>query len=90
MSVTKCQAKFGAQIAFGALPSLPLRGFPEGKARIRARNDEFVKVWIRTEGGIREFAVNERDGFWEPFLETGFNSNAECSGILSAAKEGGK
>ena len=66
----------GAQklIVFGIKDLLPLRGFPSGRARIQQRNGEFTIVFIRpTDGGIRRFVVEEREGAWWPAYETGAN-----------------
>ena len=58
--------------------ALPLRGFPEGKARIRQRADDIVTVSIRPPGGgIRRFVVTERDGCWWPAGELGANINVK-------------
>jgi hypothetical protein len=63
----------GERIPFGAVDPKPLKGFPEGKARLRIRAEDFVKVRIKTETGIREFFPDEVDGFWVPLFETGRN-----------------
>lgn len=78
MVITKgssCGKSVGAKIVFGSKPPLPMRGFPEGKIRVRARNTDFLRVRVRTECGIREYYVKEVDGYWEPAIETGFNSS---------------
>lgn len=77
----------GAIIAFGSKQLLPLRGFPLGKTRVRARNDEFVLVRVRTTDGIREYYVTEVNGFWEPAIEKGFNlSNNQYIKLLDSKK----
>ena len=65
----------GAKIIYGTDgPVLPLRGFPEGRARIRRRKASYTRVFIRPpQGGIHEFLVIERDGYWEPYGEIGVN-----------------
>jgi hypothetical protein len=73
---------YGRKIEFGVKDPLPLRGFPPGRARIRQRNDAFAVVFIRPpEGGIRQFAVEQRDGAWYPAFETGANLNASNNAI---------
>ena len=41
-------------VAWGVVEPLPLRGFPAGKVRLRLRNNEFVRVRVRTADGVRE------------------------------------
>ena len=53
-------------LPFGACEILPLAGFPKGRARIRIRDNDFVRVYIKTESGIKEYHVQEVDGFWKP------------------------
>lgn len=55
------------EIIFAIREPKPLRGFPEGRVRLRLRNDEFARAFVRTPEGIRHFIVQETpDGFWEP------------------------
>lgn len=63
----------GIKIPFGSGIQLPLSGFPKGRARIRIRNDDFIRVFIKTEDGIRGFYPEEKDGSWIPKIE--FSSN---------------
>ena len=61
-------------IVFGLFDKpLPLKGFPDGRCRIRMRPDDLVAVYVKTTGGIREFRVKEEDGFWVPFGEVARN-----------------
>jgi hypothetical protein len=60
-------------VPFGTGEPKPLKGFPEGKARLRIRSDDFVRVRIKTTNGIREFYPQEVNGFWVPFFEIGRN-----------------
>ncbi len=57
------------------LEPLPLRGFPEGRARYRYREDEAPQVFIRTTTGIRWFvvALSEDQKAFVPALEIGRN-----------------
>lgn len=59
------------------LPSepLPLRGFPEGRARYRFREEEAPQVFIRTATGIRWFgvALSEDGQAFVPAYELGRN-----------------
>jgi hypothetical protein len=73
------------KIVFGITDPLPLRGFPPGRARIRRRADAFALVFIRPpEGGIRRFAVEDRDGAWRPAFETGANRIAANDSVTGA------
>ena len=64
----------GRKFEFGVKDVLPLRGFPEGRARIRIRQGDWVKVFVRPpEGGIKEFLVEEKAGAWCPAGEVGAN-----------------
>ena len=77
---------YGRKIEFGVKDPLPLHGFPPGRARIRQRSDAFTVVFIRPpEGGIRQFAVEPRNGAWWPAFETGANRNV--SNDKSSASE---
>jgi len=58
---------------YGGVDPKPLKGFPEGRARIRMRPADFVKVFVKTATGIREFVVTEKDGHWEPLHELARN-----------------
>jgi len=61
-------------IVCGSPSPLPLRGFPEGKTRIRIRPNSATMVYVRPpEGGIRSFFVEEYDGFWNASFEDGRN-----------------
>jgi hypothetical protein len=70
----------GKPIAFGTASPLPLKGFPSGKYRIRLRPNEWAKVYVKTENGIREFIVEIKEGHWTPGSEMARNirgQNAE-------------
>ena len=78
----------GKQIEFGVKDPLPLRGFPEGKARIRQRNDAIIVVFIRPpNGGIRRFSVESKDGAWWPAFEMGANISSPNAGNQAANEE---
>lgn len=53
-----------------------LRNWPEGRIRLRLRNEEFAQAFVKTAHGIRRFYIAEVDGFWEPGPEIGANITA--------------
>jgi hypothetical protein len=70
----ECNFNFKRCIAFGVQKPKRLRGFPKGRKRIRMRNTEYTRVYVRPrEGGIREFTIYERNGEWWPLYEQGAN-----------------
>lgn len=60
-------------IKFGVRPALPLYGFPPGRVRIRQRNTDFAKAFVKTADGIRCFIIAEHEGYWIPYAEQGAN-----------------
>lgn len=66
----------GRPIAFGVVPVRVIKGLPEGKARLRMRQEEFVSVWVRTRTGIRRFYLEEVDDYWVPTMEAEANADA--------------
>lgn len=63
------------KLVIGVSDPLPLRNFPPGKIKLRLRNEGFAMAFVRDENGIRQFAIAEIDGHWEPGpeLEQGRN-----------------
>ena len=61
----------GIALLYGIHPVRPLRGFPEGKAKIKMGAKEAVQVFIKlpNNGGIRKFLVNNKWGKWRPVFE---------------------
>ena len=64
---------YGSELVFGSAEPLPLEGFPEGRIKVKIRGEDWVRVYVATSDGIREFVVEEKDGKWVPGLETGRN-----------------
>lgn len=64
---------YGKPFVFGVQEPKKLRGFPEGRVRIRQRNDDFAQAFVKTPTGIRHFYVEEIDGFWQPTCEQALN-----------------
>lgn len=62
---------------FGVQEEKPLRGFPDGKIRIRMRNDDFAWAFVKTNNGIRKFVILDSGEFWEPIYEQGSNQRKE-------------
>jgi len=64
---------------YGMAEPRPLRGFPEGKTRIRIRNTHFPVVYVRPpEGGVIAFLVDDDGEVWTPGRRTGSNVMAEA------------
>jgi len=53
-------------IPFGLVEILPLSGFPQGKVKIKMRDDNFVKIFVKSENEIQAFYPEEKDGVWIP------------------------
>lgn len=62
---------FGETIAAFGQPAqtLPLRGFPEGRIRLRISPEDFTVVIVKTPDRTRAFYVKEEDGHWVPYME---------------------
>lgn len=54
----------------------PLVLFPEGKKRIRMRNNDAVRVFVKTKDGITEYVIKECEGGWMPAFRTRVNHRA--------------
>jgi hypothetical protein len=73
-TTTKMAIIIGKKMAMGLDEPKPLKGFPSGKIRIRQRQTDMVTVCVKTEDGIREFFVEDKDGFWNCSYERARNS----------------
>lgn len=69
--------QLGRKIVFGVCELKPLRGFPEGKKRIRMRTNKVVKVFVRSGGVTSQFAVEQCDGYWQPACKLGQNATVQ-------------
>jgi hypothetical protein len=58
---------------FGVCEKKPLCFFPSGRAKIRMRDEDFIRVFIKSKNGIRQFLVKECGDYWEPFCEQSAN-----------------
>lgn len=66
-------ATIGTNFIFGVHSPKPLQGFPGGRIKLKQRHDGFVRAFVKSADGIREFLVKEADGFWIPGIEVGRN-----------------
>ncbi len=86
----KSKVQRGIPLVYGVVAMKPMEGFPAGRMRIRMRNTDYVRVFIRPpEGGIRHFAIRENgSGVWVPAVEIGANKTASqnSTGQTPAAK----
>ena len=64
------------RIPFGAVPPKVLRGFPDGKIRVKLRPDCFPVVYVRNADGIRQFIPQQFGEAWEPGIEQARNITA--------------
>jgi len=62
---------------FGVQNPKPLAGFPQGRIRLRIRNTDFARAFVRTPSGIRHFIVKDTGEKWEPMLEQGRNERSK-------------
>ena len=65
----------GETVLFGVNTAPPkgMQGFPPGRIKVRQRNNDFARAYVRTPDGIRQFVIKEIDGAWVPFCEQGRN-----------------
>ena len=62
---------------FGVQDRKPLKGWPPGRIRLRLRNCEYARGYVRPPGGgIQKFMIQEIEGHWWPCFEQGANVNA--------------
>jgi len=63
------------QVPFGCVPCPGLKGFPKGRIRIRIRNDDFVRIYIRNHRRFIATVPVIENGFWHycPELNQGIN-----------------
>ena len=58
---------------FGCVQPMPPSGFPQGRIRLRLRNDAFAQAFVKSPTGIRRFLVGRRGACWVPVCEQGAN-----------------
>lgn len=65
----------GKKVILGVRDPKPIFGAPEGKQRLRMRNDRAANLFVRTANGIRHFILEDCGDRWfcNPKLEQGRN-----------------
>ena len=62
-----------SNFVWGIQPLRILKGFPEGRIRLRLRNKAVAKAFVRTADGIRVFTIKSDGDWWVPGCELGRN-----------------
>ena len=55
----------------------PIVGLPEGRARLRLRNEDYVQVFVKTATGIRRFYVSDVGRNWIAEIEIESNQTIQ-------------
>jgi hypothetical protein len=76
LSIGTIDVSMGGYI-FGIQEPKPLRNFPEGRIRLRLRNMDFAKAFVKTADGIREYIIGEHNGYWVPLHLVGENAGGQ-------------
>ena len=65
----------GSLLAVFGIPDeiKPIVGLPEGRARVRLRNEEFAQVFVKTPTGIRRFYISDVGLNWIAEIEIASN-----------------
>jgi hypothetical protein len=64
----------GESLLFGYVENLPpILNLPIGKVRVRIRNDNYAKVYVRNDDGIREFRLKCNEDYCYVCCEQGVN-----------------
>tara|TARA_R110002020_G_scaffold262857_5_gene477274 strand:- start:615 stop:839 length:225 start_codon:yes stop_codon:yes gene_type:complete len=67
---------YGIPHLFGVVENLPpILNLPEGKVKIRMRNNDYIRVYIRNDGGIREFRLRGNEDYCYLSCEQGNNKH---------------
>jgi hypothetical protein len=62
-----------SNLVYGVKDPLPLSEFPDGRIKIKMRNNDFASAYVRGDKGIRQFYIEEKDGCWIPKYEQSAN-----------------
>ena len=77
--------QMGLTIVFGVVPVRPIVGLPHGKVRVRLRNNDFARVFVRNGYGTRQFVIGvNEEGMWYPAAEQGRNVRPDAMGRSEA------
>ena len=70
---------FGNLFAVFGVPqeTKPIVGLPEGRARVRLRNEEFAQVFVKTSTGIRRFYISDVGRNWIAEIEIASNQTIQ-------------
>ncbi len=68
-------AQCGVKAIFGMREPMPIVGAPEGRQRLRMRNNSAAKLFVKTTDGIRSWVLEDKGDHWfvNPRLEQGRN-----------------
>ena len=55
----------------------PVKFLPPGKARLRLRPEDFARVFVKTDTGIRGFYLTDAGEHWLPVFEFGINQTIQ-------------
>jgi hypothetical protein len=69
----------GSPLAIFGIPDeiKPVKALPMGKTRLRLRPEDFARVFVRTETGIRGFHLTDAGDHWLPVFEFGINKTIQ-------------
>jgi hypothetical protein len=65
--------QMGITLVLSYAPEKPFRNWPPGKMRIRHRNGDIMRVYVRNKQTTTAYAVKEEGGFWVPAFRLGMN-----------------
>ena len=65
----------GITCIFGTCKPKRLRGFPQGKIKLRMRNNDYMTAYVRNKEGITAYRIIEKNDNWYPAFEIARNHN---------------
>lgn len=68
-----CQIVKGMPHIYGFSDDIEIHPDIDGQVRLKMRNDDFMKMYIRTQDGISQWTVIRKDGFLSPGVIQGRN-----------------